>query len=78
MQGGDGAGESSLGEGGGRVKDSWQPEHWRHLRKAGEMPLVDKGRRGVERLGRRAEARLAKAEDLGSFCDITELNSFCR
>lgn len=50
-------------------------------RKASEMPLVDKGRRGVERLGRRAEARLAKAleaQDLGSFCDVTELNSFCR
>lgn len=47
---------------------------------ASEILAVDKGGRGVERLGVRVGARLAKAlaaGDLGSFCDITELNSFC-
>lgn len=56
------------------MKDSGHPEHWRQLRRACEMTLVDRGKRGAERLGRSAEARLARAleaEDLGSFCEIT-------
>lgn len=56
-------------------------EHGRHLKKASVTQLVDKVRRRVERLGRRAGARLGKAleaKDLGSFCDSTGLNSFYR
>lgn len=81
VPGGAGVGKSSLGEDEevGQVCD--RVEHWKHLQKTSVISSADKVRRRVERLERRAGARLGKAlgaEDLGSFCDITRLNCFCK
>lgn len=70
-------GKSSLGEDEevGHVCD--RVEHWKHLQKTSVISSVDKVRRRVERLGARLWKAL-EAEDLGSFCDITRLNYFCK